>query len=82
MSPNITPHTIPAMAPPLRPRFASWFLDTGKGRGDMSAGLGCDLESAEPEDIGRAAPKVAMNRSERSIANFILVFEFDFLSSL
>ena len=43
----------------------------------MSVGLAFDPESADPEDIGRAAVKVTRNRSERSTASFILVFEFE-----
>jgi hypothetical protein len=50
MSPNITPHIIPAIAPPLRPRFASWVFDTGKGRAEMVGGLACDLGSTDPEE--------------------------------
>jgi hypothetical protein len=83
MSPNTTPHTIPAIAPPLRPRFASWFFDTSKGRGEMVGGLACGSTGLE-EDVGWAALKLIVARIKRGrrMVNFILIFEFEFLSPL
>jgi hypothetical protein len=80
MNPNITPHTIPAIAPPLRPRFASWFFDTGKGGGEeMMPELACDCESAEPEDdrSGALELMVARRRRGRRLLSFILMFGFE-----
>jgi hypothetical protein len=85
MSPNITPHIIPAIAPPPRSRFASWVFGTGKGRAEMVGGLACDLGSTDPEeDVRREALKliVARIKKGRRMVNFILVLEFEYLSPL
>jgi len=46
----------------------------------MLAGLSCDLESSDPEDVGRGAltPMVDRIMRGRRIKSFILVFGFCF----